>query len=197
VKVAPGLGGMGVDGSAITTQAHRLHSVANATDTAWEEPLTAATWFAVAARRGNNPNGNAPLLLNGSPTVSPYSSYGIIDGYGTGTLRIQCAVGGAFFEININSIQNNHLTVIVGRYTGSRLEGFYNGIKHATYQSCSGNLSYVNDASRGPSVGNFYDYTTTARSFNGQVYLVGVAPVALSNEEIAALSANPWQIFAP
>lgn len=196
IKVAAGLGGMGMDGTAITTQSHRLHSVSNATSTAWEEPLAAATWFAVVVRSGNNANGNAPIFANGAPSTSPYSAYAIVDNGGSGTARVECAVGGSSYVLDVGSIPNHRLTIIVGRYTGYLLEGFLNGAKQSSSVGCTGQVTYANHVSRGPSVGNFYDYTTTARSFNGQIYLVGVAPVALSDAEIRDLSANPWQLLA-
>lgn len=196
IKVAAGLGGMGMDGTAITTQSHRLHSVANATNTAWEEPLTAATWFAVLVRRGNNANGYAPIFANGAPSTAPYNAYAILDSFGGGTANVECSAGNANRSATAGVMSNNKLTVIVGRYTGYTLAGFLNGVKGASETSCTGNLVYANATNRGPSVGNYYDYTDTARSFNGQIYLVGVAPVALSDAEIVALSADPWQLLA-
>lgn len=196
IKVTAGLGGMGMDGTAITTQSHRLHSVANATTTAWEEPLTAATWFAVLVRRGNNANGNAPIFANGAPSTAPYNAYAILDSFGGGTANVECSAGNASRSATAGVMSNNKLTVIVGRYTGYTLAGFLNGVKYASETSCAGNLVYANATNRGPSVGSYYDYTDTARSFNGQIYLVGVAPVALSDAEIRDLSANPWQLLA-
>ena len=199
IKLAAGIGGVGVDGASISTDSFRLHSIANATNTAWEKPTTAATWVVLCIRYGDNPNGNAPVFGNLSPNTLPYSAWGIMDMGGTSSLSFQCSAGNTYNGLNLGtaSFPTNSLTVLAGRYNGSAIEGFINGIKQSGSTACSGNLTSVDATDRGPAIGNFYDYTGQARSFNGQVYLAVLFPVALTDREIADFSANPWQIFEP
>jgi hypothetical protein len=190
--------GLGVgDRGTRTTNTMRLHSVGNATTTAWEQPTAQATWMLHCIRYGNNANGNAPIFGNTSATQSPFSAWLILDGSGTGNFVLECSAGGSTRTLNFGggSLPNNQPLVLVGRYNGAALEGFRNGQKLAGSTACTGNITYPNSSDRGPFIGNFYNFTVNARSFNGQAFLAALWPVALSDEEIANLSANPYQIF--
>lgn len=70
-------------------------------------------------------------------------------------------------------------------YVGAELVG--SGVSTAPVPS--GHLPYLR-------AGNYYDNTTTRR-FIGGIYYAGLLPVALSGEDIGALSRNPWQVFRP
>jgi hypothetical protein len=200
IRSYPGQLGLGIgDGGTRTTDTMRLHSVANATTTAWEQPTAQATWMVYCIRYGDNANGNAPIFGNNSASQSPYSAWTTYDHSGTGAYAVECNTGGTLQTLNFGggSLPNNQPLVLVGRYNGAVLEGFRNGQNLAGSTTCTGNITYPNAADRGPHIGNFYNYTGSARSFNGQVFLAALWPVALSDAEIANLSENPWQIFKP
>lgn len=197
IKIKVGALGYGVDGSAVTTDVIRLHTTASATNTAWEEPVQAATFLAFCVRFGNNKNGNAPIFGNQSAVHAPYSPWAIVDRGGTGGFGVECSAGGTVRTLDIAAgLSNNTPMVLVGRYDGAKLESFRDGVKSSGSTACSGSLVYPT-SQRGPAIGNFYDYTVSGRSFNGQTYLVAVWPIALSDVEIKNLSGNPWQLFAP
>jgi hypothetical protein len=110
-----------------------------------------------------------------------------------GNIQIECSAGGVNRVINIGPFVNNVPTVIVNRYDGASMDGFIGGTKMASL-ACTGNISYP--SSRGPAIGNYFS-SNYGRSFNGQVFLAVLFPVALSDIEVRAISDNPWQIFAP
>jgi hypothetical protein len=70
-------------------------------------------------------------------------------------------------------------------YIGSELVG--SGASTAPVPS--GHLPYLR-------AGNYYD-NTASRGFRGGIYYAGLLPVALSGEDIGALSRNPWKLFRP
>lgn len=195
-KIKPSILGLGVDGSTATTTSLRLEAVANTTTSAWAMPVTTATWFAWVVRYGNEV-GNAPIFGNTTATASPYSVYSIVDGGGTGTTRLECSAGGSYRSLDMSTMSNGKPYFIVGRYNGSKLEGFINGAKSGSSTTCSGNLTYPAVSDRGAAVGNFWNYLGANRSFNGAVALVGLSPYALTDAEIIRLSANPAQVLAP
>ena len=202
LKVSPGAAGLGVDGSALTTAACRLHATARTTSVAlknaWDSPTGPVTFLAVVERLGTNGNGASPIFANGSASTAPYSAYGISLSTAN-VLSVSCSAGGTLRTLTLDTLAANAITVIVGRYDGARLEGFVNGVKSASSVACTGNLGYpgASASPAGPAIGNYYQYTDTARSFAGRVYLAALWAEALSDAQIAALSANPWQIFRP
>ena len=134
----------------------------------------------------------------GDHDTIPYHAYGIFDGSGTGNFTVACSAGGVYSDLTVTSaLTNNTPLFLVGRYNGSALESFINGVKQAGSTACSGVLTYPNVATAGPSLGNYYNFAAGTRSFNGLIFLAGVSDVALSDLEIQQLSKNPWQIFSP
>ena len=182
--------------SSITTDSWRLIETANRLDTVFERPSSAVTVVAFVMRRGNNPNGTAPIFQRGSAVTSPYAAYGIIDYSGTGTLRGLVATGGTSYSATGSIIPNMRPIVLSTRYDGSKVEIFMGGVLDGS-RSCSGTLSYPNASDSGVAIGNYYSYSATARSFNGDVYLTAVWDRALSDTELRSISENPYQILRP
>ena len=147
-------------------------------------------------RRGNNPNGTAPIFLRGSAVTSPYAAYSILDYSGTGTLRGTVAIGGTSYSATGSIIPNMRPIVLSTRYDGSKVEIFMGGVLNGSL-NCSGTLSYQNASDSGVAIGNYYSYSATARSFNGDVYLTAVWDRALSDTELRSISENPYQILRP
>ena len=198
MKLSAGTHGIGVDGRVSSKNSFRLHSVSNQFNTVWESPNTACTFATVLVRAGNQVAGNAPIFLNASPTKTPYSAWGIIDAGGTGTnIVIEVSAGGVNRHLNTYVPIENYVThVLSGRYDGTHVAAFKNG-KKLSEMAASGPLTYPSTADRGPSIGNFYDYPTSNRSFIGIVYLAVLWDRALSDTEISSFYVNPWQIFEP
>jgi hypothetical protein len=198
MKLSQGTQGIGVNGLTSSTDSYRLNAIANATDTVWEKPVTACTFASVLVRNGNQANGNAPIFSNCSPSASPYTAWGIFDWAGAGTnIVAEIAVGGINKHIDTNvSIENNVRHVLAGRYDGTQLNVFKDG-KNIAGMAASGSITYPSAPDRGPALGNFYNYTGAARSFNGFIYLGALWDRSLSDIELADVSANPWQIFEP
>lgn len=195
IAVRPGAIGLGAGSVAQNTNVYRLHSVANQTTTVWERPSSAVTVLAYVIRTGNAA-GTAPIFGNQSPSTSPFSAWSILDVSGTGTASFECSPGGSTRSaIASVSIPNNVPTALIGRYNGTNVQLFQNGVSVGSTTG-SGNLVYPNDAtSRGPGLGNFWNFTASNRAFVGQVYVAAIWERALSDTEIASISANPWQIF--
>ena len=147
-------------------------------------------------RRGNNPNGTAPIFQRGSAVSAPYAAYGIVDHLGTGTLRGLVAVGGTSYSAEGPIIPNMQPIVLSTRYDGSKVEIFMGGVLKGS-RNCSGTLSYQIAPDSGVAIGNYYSYSATARSFNGDVYLTAVWDRALSDTELRSISENPYQILRP
>ena len=182
--------------SSITTDSWRLIETANRLDTVFERPSSAVTAVAFVMRRGNNPNGTAPIFQRGSAVSAPYAAYGIVDHLGTGTLRGLVAVGGTSYIAEGPIIPNMQPIVLSTRYDGSKVEIFMGGVLKGSH-NCSGTLSYPNASDSGVAIGNYYSYSATARSFNGDVYLTAVWDRALSDTELRSISENPYQILRP
>ena len=182
--------------SSITTDSWRLIETANRLDTVFERPSSAVTAVAFVMRRGNNPNGTAPIFLRGSAVTSPYAAYSILDYSGTGTLRGTVAIGGTSYSATGSIIPNMRPIVLSTRYDGSKVEIFMGGVLNGSL-NCSGTLSYPNASDSGVAIGNYYSYSATARSFNGDVYLTAVWDRALSDTELRSISENPYQILRP
>lgn len=182
--------------SSITTDSWRLIETANRLDTVFERPSSAVTAVAFVMRRGNNPNGTAPIFQRGSAVTSPYAAYSIMDYSGTGTLRGLVATGGTSYSATGSIIPNMRPIVLSTRYDGSKVEIFMGGVLDGS-RSCSGTLSYPNASDSGVAIGNYYSYSATARSFNGDVYLTAVWDRALSDAEIKSISNDPFQLLQP
>ena len=110
--------------SSITTDSWRLIETANRLDTVFERPSSAVTAVAFVMRRGNNPNGTAPIFLRGSAVTSPYAAYSILDYSGIGTLRGTVAIGGTSYSATGSIIPNMRPIVLSTRYDGSKVEIF-------------------------------------------------------------------------
>lgn len=198
INLSAGLSGIGAGSVSANTNAYRLHAVTNQTDTAWESIQSAGTWFALVVRYGNT-SGNAPIFANCSPNTVPYTAWGITDGSGVGNFVVECSAGNAYRSLSISSaLTNNKPLFLVGRYNGSTLEAWINGVKQSGSTACSGTITYpIDSVTRGPAIGNFYNYTSSNRAFIGRIFVAGISPTALSDAEIKSLSSNPWQIFMP
>lgn len=198
IGTGPGPLGLGVGiapGGSLTTDALRLSATGNRTDTAWEEPSSAVTWMAVCVRWGNNANGNAFIFGNFTASVSPGTAWAVNDSTGGGNLQFEITTGGtAKTATQTGGLTNNTPLVLIGRYDGANLTGWKNGVQVAS-TAATGTIGYASHSTRGPAVGNLYNFTASARSFNGRVFLVAVWPVALSDDEIRQLSGNPWQLL--
>ena len=198
MSATPGPLGLGVgsDTNSGGNGSYRLNALANQTDTAWESPRTAGTWFACVIRTGSGANNNAQIIGNQTLDTSPGPGWGIYD-YGTTAhaLKIACATNGVAFEIisAANTIPLGVPALLVGRYDGSKLAGFVNGVK-VTEGNLTGTITYTNSATRGPAIGDFYNFGGNL-SFQGKNYLSGVSPLALTDAEIKSLFDNQWQIF--
>ena len=203
VKNTIGPNGIGIDGSAKTSQSVRLNSVGRTTNGAlnniWDAPTSAATWIVLCERFGNNPNGNSPIFGNASAEYSPYTAWSIQDSGGSGGFQVECSAGGSYRSLTAGTIPNGVPIVLAGRYDGTKLEAFTNGVKYPSSTACTGSLVYPGGVSclGGPAVGNFFNYATNGRSFNGRIYLALLSSFALTDTEIERISKNPWQIFQP
>jgi len=198
ISYAPSYDAIGIGSTAESTNVHRLHSVANATNTVWELPSAVATWGVQLVRYGNNVNGNAPIFGNTSPTMSPYAAWSIVDSLGVGDVQFECSAGGGYRTLKIpGGLDNNIVRTFVGRYNGSELAGFRSGAKYTSTTACSGALTYVNNADRGPAIANFWNYVNNGRSFKGRVFLAVLWDLALSDAEIREWDLRPWQLFKP
>jgi hypothetical protein len=197
VGVAIGRLGHGAGAPSPTTNVYRLHSVANELGTVWERPVNQVTALVYLIRTGNA-DGNAPIFSNGSPGTSPFAAWGLIDADGTGTARFECSAGNTYRSVTSSiGMTNNTPTVLVGRYNGEVAEIFQDGTQRGSV-ACSGALTYPNNGGdRGPALSNFWNFTVSRRAFVGRVFVAALWDRALSNVEIAELSANPWQLFAP
>lgn len=193
LQTAVGPRGVAVTSSGVSYAAVRLSG--NTLNTVWDAPSYGVTAFALIRRFGNNLNGNAPIFGNISPTIAPYSAYSFIDLNGAGDLAVDCSAGGTYRHLDCGA---NSLTGAVQFvaliYDGATFTAWIDGVQRAS-MSASGSITYTNSSDRGTAIGNFYNYTASARSFNGEIYLCGVSPYALSSAEIIDLSRNPWQLF--
>lgn len=196
IAVRGGVRGRALSDGGTRTTAYVPLAPAESTTTVWDTPTSQITVFAYILRRGNNANGNAPIFMNGSPSNSPYSFFGLIDGSGTGNLTFECDPGAAYVSCSsATGFTTGAPQFVCGVYDGAALRLYSNGVQIAT-QAATGNLSAFNGAgTRGAAVGNYYNYTVDARSFNGDIYLVGISPKALTPGEVKALSDNPWGLF--
>jgi hypothetical protein len=188
-------GGYGIATAPLgTSYGYYRLSDANVTDTVWDV-TGKASWFVFCFRKGDNPNGNAQVFANSSPDTSPYDVFGIADSGGTGGLTISCNQGTTLVA---SSVAAGFLTgvplVLCGTYDGTDLVAYRNGLRiDAAY--APGAIASVNAGTRGVTLGNYYNYTPTARSFNGEIYLAGLFDYPLTAAEVKELSANPWQLF--
>lgn len=196
IAVRGGIRGRCVSDMGTRTTAYFPLTATETTTTVWDAPTTQITVFAYILRRGNNANGNAIIFGNLSASNSPYSMYALIDGSGTGTLSFECDPGGVYASCSSASgFTTGAPQIVCGVYDGASLYLYSNGVQVAS-QAATGNLSAFNGAgTRGTAVGNYYNYTTNARSFNGDIYMAGISPVAFSPREVKALSDNPWGLF--
>lgn len=174
--------GIGPTGS-LTTSSWRLHA-ANATDTIWERPSAAGTWLVFVERYGSPSATAAPIFGNDSPGTPPYSAWCIAETFSSQVL-LECSAGGTYrSHILSTAFGSGHGPyVLVGRYNGAALSGAINGA-FSSGGAISGALTYPNAADRGPAIGNFYNYTGSARQFNGRVLLAALWDVALTDAEI-------------
>ena len=195
ISVTAGTGGIGIGSSAQNSDAFKLYSADNAMDTIWEAPSAAATVLVVAQRFGAAAD-TACVFGNESTSSSPYVAWGISDRTGSGQAAFEFAPGGAYNILAVTGWLDANVNVYVGRYNGSAIAAWKNGVKHTSETACSGTLTYPNSVSRGPSLAGFWT-TTTNRAFVGRVYLSALWPVALSEAEIASISRDPWQLFEP
>ena len=180
--------------STTTTDSWRLISTANRTDTVFERPSSAVTLLVFAMRRGNNVNGTAPLFVRGSAVTSPYNAYGILDLNGTGVFRGSVAAGGVSYSVSVGTIPNMKPVTLAVRYDGTKVDTFLGGNLCGT-TSASGSITYPNATDSAPTIGNYYNFTSSARSFNGDIYLSAVWDRALTDAELYSLSVNPYQIL--
>ena len=111
-------------------------------------------------------------------------------------MRFDTQIGGVAKTSPTASINVGETAVFIGVYDGVNVSLYKNG-KLVGSTAATGSLTYVNAADRGPVLGNYYNYTGTARSFVGDIYVASLWKRALSDAEIKSLSDNPWQIFAP
>ena len=146
VKNTIGPNGIGIDGSAKTSQSVRLNSVGRTTNGAlnnvWDAPTSAATWIVLCERFGNNSNGNSPIFGNGSSGGSPYVAWSIQDSLGSGGFQVECSAGGSYRSLTAGTIPNEVPLVLAGRYDGTKLEAFTNGVKYPSSTACTGSLVY-------------------------------------------------------
>lgn len=177
--------------SASSTNTFRLHSVANLTNTVWESPTTAVSALVYLTRTGTS-SGQSPIFANADTGTSP--AWGISQQ--TTTMRFDTQIGGVAKTSPTASINVGETAVFIGVYDGVNVSLYKNG-KLVGSTAATGSLTYVNAADRGPLLGNYYNYTGTARSFVGDIYVASLWKRALSASEIKSLSDNPWQIFQP
>lgn len=192
-----GPGGIGAGTAGSVTDTLRLHSVANQTDTVWEQPKAQVS-VALFLRRNGNTGGNSPMFGNLDPNTSPYTAWGLIDGSGTGALRFECSAGGAYRSVAGGTLTNNEDYVIVATYDGSTARLYLRGVEVAT-GSFSGNITYPNQVTRGPAAGNFFNYTGAGRAFNGLIYGGILHDGAWSPDLVRSISSPSgfWQFVRP
>lgn len=192
-----GPGGIGAGTAGSVTDTLRLHSVANQTDTIWEQPKAQVS-VALFLRRNGNTGGNSPMFGNLDPNTSPYTAWGLIDGSGTGALRFECSAGGAYRSVAGGTLTNNEDYVIVATYDGSTARLYLRGVEVAT-GIFSGNLTYPNYVTRGPTAGNFFNYTGAGRAFNGLIYGGILHDGAWSPDLVRSISSPSgfWQFVRP
>jgi hypothetical protein len=182
--------------SGVTTNTYRLNAVANQFDTVWEKPQTQVTVLLVFRRFGS-PAGTSPIFSNQCPNNNPFVGWGLFD-LPTGFARFEVATRTTGDPNSLPAtiqLPNNELVVLIGRYDGAEMTLWQNGEKVGA-QAATGNLVYPNVFDRGPSVGNFYNFTGSARSAQMEIYGGAVWDSAASDYEISALSKIPWQVFA-
>jgi hypothetical protein len=196
IGVAVGPAGYGAGSQAQNTNAYRLHSTALQTDTVWERPSARVSLLVQFVRTGNAA-GNAPIFLNGSPTTSPFSAWNLFDANGAGTLRFETSAGGSARTLTASvGITNNRITTAIAVYDGATMRLWQDGVLVGTLAT-TGSLVYPTGGSSGPALGNFWDFNASNRAFVGRVFLGALWDRALADAEVAALTANPWQLFAP
>ena len=119
---------------------------------------------------------------------APGASRQIVFTYKGASASVEVGILSAAQSIPVGSTQLVAMVVngtSVRCYIGAELVG--SGVSTAPVPS--GHLPYLR-------AGNYYDNSITRR-FRGGIYYAGLLPVALSGEDIAALSRNPWQLFRP
>lgn len=173
----------------VTSSTNTVQFVDNSTSNIWNYPVAQITVFALYRRTGA-PSGTCPFWANCSPSASPFTAWGLSDE--SSILRFNFSAGGTFREVNGTAFTGG-LEFAVGTYNGATAKLFRNGIELAS-GSFSGNLTYP-VAAAGTALGNFYNFTGSARSFVGEIYLAGICYRGLTDAEVKILSANPWQIF--
>lgn len=177
----------------VTTNTFRLNSVANQFDTVWERPKSQVTIMAVFRRYGS-PIGGSPFFGNQCPNNDPFTAWGLID-QANNQLVFETSAGGVNRRcLATEAIVNDILNVIIARYDGETMTLWTNG-RNTGSTAASGQIVYPSQADRGPAVGNFFDFTGAQRSAQMEIYGGALWDTALSNAEIAALSANPWQVI--
>lgn len=131
---------------------------------------TGANAYAQIVRRGPNSSRRIQFTYKGTSASTEVSIFSASLSIPTGSTQLVAMV------VNGTSVRC---------YVGSELVG--SGV--STAPAPSGHLPYLRS-------GNYYDYAASRR-FIGGIYYAGLLPVALSGEDIGALSRNPWQLFRP
>lgn len=151
----------------------------------------AGTVFVLLRRIGNNSGGAAQIIGVLHSSDSPYNILSLYDASGTGTMTLGASPGGSFTSLSGGAMTNNALEFWVGTYDGATLRLYKNGVQQSS-TSASGALS--THANLIPVVLNYGD-GGYSRTFNGQFFLGGMAPICWDAEFIAKVARNPWQLF--
>ena len=101
--------------------------------------------------------------------------------------------GTPYFATGTTATPATEKSVIFGRISNNELSVWLNGKQDAT-GSASGTPRTIQTSGAQLSIGSNVSNT---QPFGGQIYLCAHWPFALSDAEIASISANPWQLFAP
>lgn len=192
----PGYYGYSVGSQAASTNVVRLHSVANATGTVWEQPTSGVTVMAYGMRFAATAL-NRPIFGNQTPNTSPFAGWALTDAE-SDFPKFEAAPGGSYASIS-SSVALVDLVpfVLVGTYDGATMRIYLNGVETGS-TAATGTMAYPSDADRGPGLGNFWNYTSGDRSFQGEIYVAALWDRALPSVEVANLSRNPWGfLFAP
>lgn len=193
ITSSPGRAGCAIKAPVATTQYYGLSG--NTTNTVWDAPTATVTCFALIRRLGNE-SGNSQIWGNSDPNNAPYNNWQLSDAGGTGTLSFSIDPGGVVSDLTFAAGFTGNLQLIAGVYTGSQQLLYSDGVLVAS-KAITGSLSAFNSAGRGTAVGNYYNFTASARSFNGEIYLAGMTPLALSAKEILEISQNVNKLLRP
>jgi hypothetical protein len=184
--------GQSIRAPSATTASYRL-SAAN-TASKFTRPSAAVTVMVVLKRLGDE-SGHSPIFACGSAITSPYAAWGVTDRTGLNILRFEFATGSGYHYIEQSGGFTGDVQCIIATYDGTTASLYSNGIR-LTSASFSGSLVYPAAADAGPSIGNFFNYTGAARSFNGNIYMCALWDRALSPAEVALVSEFFYRLIA-